>query len=153
VGKGSGSGSIGVIGTSDINNAVGVLGVSASPTGFGMYARNNAGGRAFFAEGDVAQSPGNGGLVKAMVYVNTNGTMAHCYNGVTNVSTGNCGFSITVAASRVFDIEFNFSVVDRFYLIQPVTTPNVISAGIGIVTATKLRATIQADIPFQVLVF
>ncbi len=52
-GKGSGSGSIGVIGEANLNNAVGVFGVTASPTGFGIYARNTGGGRALFAEGNV----------------------------------------------------------------------------------------------------
>lgn len=54
-GNGFVSGNFGVIGESNPGDATGVFGVSTSPTGFGMYARNNFGGRAIFAEGNVAQ--------------------------------------------------------------------------------------------------
>ncbi len=53
-GKGLGSGSIGVIGESNINNAVGVYGVSASPSGFGGYFRNTGGGKSLLAEGTAS---------------------------------------------------------------------------------------------------
>lgn len=53
-GKGLGSGSIGVIGESNINNAVGVYGVSASPSGFGGYFRNTGGGKSLIAEGTAS---------------------------------------------------------------------------------------------------
>lgn len=53
-GIGTGSGSIGVIGQSNLGTAVGVFGTSTSSTGFGIYARNtSSGGRAIFAEGNV----------------------------------------------------------------------------------------------------
>ena len=116
-GKGTGSGSIGVIGEANIANAVGVYGVSTSPTGFGMYATNNSGGRAIYAEGNVAQSRDKGGLVKAMIYVNQNGTILRCYNGITNVSTGNCGFVIShsvFTTQGVYGVNFGFQVDDRF---------------------------------------
>jgi hypothetical protein len=53
-GVGTGSGSIGVIGESNLDNAVGVYGVSASPAGFGGYFRNTGGGKSLIAEGAVS---------------------------------------------------------------------------------------------------
>jgi hypothetical protein len=115
-GKGTGSGSIGVIGEANVNNAVGVFGVSTSPTGFGIYARNNSGGRAIFAEGNVAQNLNSNGLVKAMLAVNADGTIARCYNGVTNSSSGNCGFTISTSSliPGRYNIAFGFQVDNRF---------------------------------------
>lgn len=53
-GKGIGSGSIGVIGEANLDNAVGVFGVTASPGGFGGYFRNTGGGKSLIAEGTVS---------------------------------------------------------------------------------------------------
>ena len=113
-GKGTGSGSIGVIGESNIANAVGVFGVSTSPGGVGVYARNNSGGRAIVAEGNVAQSLSSNGLVKAMIEVYYNGLISSCYNGITNSSSGNCGFIITQPLTGVYRINYGFPVANRF---------------------------------------
>ena len=115
-GKGTGSGSIGVIGESNTANAVGVFGVSTSSAGVAVYARNNFGGRAVFAEGNVAQALNSNGLVKAMLYVNGDGTIVRCYNGITNSSTGNCGFSVLkrTFSNGLYDINFGFQVNNRF---------------------------------------
>jgi hypothetical protein len=115
-GKGTGSGSIGVIGESNIGNGTGVYGVSTSPTGFGMYATNNSGGRAIFADGNVAQNLNANGLVKAMIVVEgfPYATIVRCYNGITNSSAGNCGFTLTYPLSGVRRIDFGFPVSARF---------------------------------------
>lgn len=113
-GKGTGSGSIGVIGESNLDNAVGVFGVSTSPGGVGVYARNNSGGRAVFAEGNVAQDLASNGLVKAMLNVQADGTILRCYNGITNSFSGNCGFVITQPRNGIFRIDFGFLVSNRF---------------------------------------
>ncbi|NOT61561.1 MAG: hypothetical protein HOP19_15195 [Acidobacteria bacterium] len=132
-GKGTGSGSIGVIGESNLGSGVGVLGVSTSPTGFGMYARNNFGGRAIFAEGDVAQSRASNGLVKAMLYVNpflpADRYIVRCYNGVTGASTGNCGFTVTRSFSYPghYTVTFGFQVDDRFVSVTPHESNNNVS--------------------------
>jgi hypothetical protein len=157
-GKGTGSGSIGVIGESNLNNAVGVFGVSTSSTGFGMYARNNAGGRAIYADGNVAQTLSSNGLVKAMISINPGGTIARCYNSVTNTATGNCGFSV-VARTSAYDIDFGFQVNNRFFFVAPIYTNNLIIGNIGILSANVLRANLEAidgtfpDVPVQVFVF
>ncbi len=115
-GKGTGSGSIGVIGESNIANAVGVFGVSTSPGGVGVYARNFSGGRAIFAEGNVAQSLSSNGLIKAMISVDSGGSINSCYNGITNSSSGNCGFIITrpLGDVGIYRINFSFPITGRF---------------------------------------
>ena len=50
--------------------------------------------------GNLSQTRDKGGAVKAMLFVNQNGTIARCYNGVTDSSTGGCGFSVTRAGTR-----------------------------------------------------
>lgn len=115
-GKGIGSGSIGVIGESNLDNAVGVFGVSTSPGGVGVYARNLSAGRAIFAEGNVAQDLSSYGVVKAMLFVGLTGTIIRCYNGITNSSTGDCGFTITqpFGNTGVVRIDLGFPVSNRF---------------------------------------
>ncbi|HEY0461798.1 MAG TPA: hypothetical protein VGC97_21885 [Pyrinomonadaceae bacterium] len=104
----------GVAGRSRANT--GVYGEGTSSVGVGVYARNLFGGRAFFAEGNAAQSLSSNGLVKAMLFVEADATIIRCYNGVTNSSTGNCGFSISKAASSYL-INFGFQVNNRFAVV------------------------------------
>lgn len=119
-GKGTGSGGVGVTGEANVANAVGVLGVSASAGGFGLYARNTGGGFGIYSENNVAQNRDKGGLVKAMIFVNQDGTIARCYNGITGASTGNCGFSVTkTTVPGDYLIDFGFQVTDRFCSVTP----------------------------------
>ncbi|MCM3870545.1 MAG: hypothetical protein ND895_07630 [Pyrinomonadaceae bacterium] len=158
-GRGTGSGSIGVIGEANVNNATGVFGVSTSPTGFGMYARNNFGGRAIYAEGNAGQNLTSNGFVKAMVYVNADGTIARCYNGVSNVSTGNCGFTVVRSNSSRFTVDFGFQVSDRFFLMLPIQVGDLIIGNSQVVSTTVLGASLQAQngsfpsVAFQLFVF
>jgi hypothetical protein len=72
--------------------------------------------------GDANQSRDKGGFAKAMIYVNPDGTIARCYNGITDSSTGNCGFSITEpinAGHSMYRIDFGFRVNDRFIVVTP----------------------------------
>jgi len=96
--------------------AVGVFGVSANAAGVGVYARNLSGGQALFVDGSAGQARGQGGLVKAMIYVQQDGTILRCYNGITNSSTGSCGFTISkhLGGPGEYDINFGFQVDDRF---------------------------------------
>jgi len=114
-GKGWGSGGIGVLGEANVNNAVGVLGLSASAQGVALYARNTGGGYGIYSEGNVAQNLNRGGLVKAMIYVHSSGAIYRCYNGAANSSGGNCGFTIdALGGYGVFRINLGFRVDDRF---------------------------------------
>jgi hypothetical protein len=65
--------------------------------------------------GNASQSRDKGGWAKALLYINQNGTIARCYNGLTGASTGNCGFSVTRVSSGVYDVNFGFQVDDRFF--------------------------------------
>jgi hypothetical protein len=66
------------------------------------------------AGGDVYQARDKGGWVKAMIYVNANGTIARCYNGQTGSSTGNCGFQVNHDGVGDYNVLFGFQVTDRF---------------------------------------
>lgn len=117
------SGGIGIIGEANNGSATGVFGVSTSPTGFGMYARNNFGGRAIFAEGNVAQGLTSNGLVKAMIVIGkipgNNAGIIRCYNGITNSSTGNCGgFIVTEPLFGVYRIDYGFDISNRFFSVS-----------------------------------
>jgi len=120
-GKGLGSGGVGVTGEANVANAVGVLGVTSSASGFALYARNTSSGFGLYSENNVAQNRDKSGFVKAMVFVNQDGTIARCYNGITGASTGNCGFSITKSNFLAGDyvIDFGFKVDDRFLSVTP----------------------------------
>ncbi len=73
--------------------------------------------------GNLSQTRDKGGAVKAMIYVNQNGTIARCYNATTDSSTGGCGFTVVrpiVASHNVYRIDFGFQVTDRFITVTPV---------------------------------
>lgn len=57
------------------------------------------------------------GVAKAMISVRNDGTITSCYNGMTNSSSGNCGFIVTTPLgpfAGVYRINFGFSVANRF---------------------------------------
>lgn len=66
--------------------------------------------------GNALQSLSANGFVKAMIYVSGTGSILSCYNGVTGVSTGNCGFNVQEAPGLVgvYNIDFGFAVAGRF---------------------------------------
>jgi hypothetical protein len=72
--------------------------------------------------GHISQSRDQGGIVKAMAYVNGDGTLSRCYNGVTGSSSGNCGLTVSRAPPPLdlpgtYRVDFNFPVNDRFLAI------------------------------------
>jgi hypothetical protein len=114
----------GVYGKATGSGGTGVIGESTSTTGVAVYARNNSGGRAMYAEGNVAQDIASNGLVKAMITVDSGGTITNCYNGIMNSSTGNCGFTITQPLGGVFRINYGFPVANRFVSVTCVYNSN-----------------------------
>lgn len=72
-------------------------------------------------QGDTGpQGPAGSGGAKAMVFVNGDGTILRCYNGVTGATTGNCGFTVSrgvVPAGR-YSVDFGFNVSNRFYSVS-----------------------------------
>lgn len=71
-------------------------------------------------DGNARQLSTSNGIIKAMLYVRPNPsgnpTIVRCYNGITNSSTGNCGFTIEAIASLtgVYLIDFGFNITSRF---------------------------------------
>lgn len=64
--------------------------------------------------GNATQFADANGLVKATLEVNAEGLITRCYNGITNSSTGNCGFTVTSPLFGVKRINFGFPVSGRF---------------------------------------
>ncbi len=79
-------------------------GTTGSPANYVMVINDN---------GNITQPINNNGLVKAMVMSSGDGIL-RCYNGITNSSTGNCGFTLTQPLIGVTRINFGFPVSGRF---------------------------------------
>lgn len=95
------------------------LGTTTSPANYDMEITDT---------GNVTQPINNNGLVKAMIHADRNGGIISCYNGITNTSAGNCGFTITKPAGPgIYRIDFGFPVSARFVSITPeyATTCNI----------------------------
>ena len=100
-------------------NGSGVFGESTGASGVGVYGNAPGGGYAMFANGNTGQARDKGGFVKAMAYINRDGTIGRCYNGLTGSSNGNCGFAATNILLGLYTVDFGFQVNDRFYSITP----------------------------------
>ncbi|MBS1786105.1 MAG: hypothetical protein JST85_00180 [Acidobacteria bacterium] len=108
-----------VIGYSSAPGFAAVYGENISnSTGYGVYGKGTS-GYAMYAEGNAGQSRNKGGLVKAMIYVDpflpASQYIVRCYNGITNSSTGNCGFSMVRDFIGTYRINFGFQISDRFF--------------------------------------
>ena len=65
------------------------------------------------ATGNASQSRNKGGWVKAMIHIDSDGSILRCYNGLTGSSINPCGFSV-VTLGGFFSVNFGFQVNDRF---------------------------------------
>lgn len=122
--QGVSTNNIGVVGASTSN--IGVYGTSTGASGYGLYGKNLS-GMALGVEGNATQNRDKGGLVKAMIYVNDDGTVARCYNsqrfdgGASLPPSGNTGCGFSVGRSYFNDepfqthVIFDFQVSDRFW--------------------------------------
>ena len=183
-GRATSASGIGVTGQADLGSGYGVYGTSASATGqgvhgdttgaggYGVYAKNNS-GTALGVEGHAQQSLEKGGLVKAMLYVNADGTVNRCFNsqrldggdGAPPSGTAGCGFAVTHTTPGYYHINFGFDVSHRFYAVTPQTggAVNIIAnyyfVGnvnfIGVVTAIPDVDwnVSQANNPFMIIVY
>lgn len=75
------------------------------------------------ATGDTGpQGPAGPGGAKAMAFINGDGTMIRCYNGVTGSTSGNCGFTVgrntSYGPSGAYLINFGFDISNRFYAVS-----------------------------------
>jgi hypothetical protein len=77
--------------------------------------------------GGANQARDKGGFVKAMVFVNQDGTIARCYNGITDSSSGITAIHDISPGS--YFVTFNFQVNDRFVSVTP-RTPFAIHTGV-----------------------
>ncbi len=69
----------------------------------------------FYMQGNVTQDLGSYGSPKAMVYLNGNGTIVRCFNGLTASTTGGCGFgSGRVFSEGSYYVNFPFDLNSRF---------------------------------------
>ena len=115
--------------------------------------------------GSLTQPRDKSGMVKAMVYVNGDGVILRCYNGITGASTGNCGFNITKESSSRYFVDFNFQIDDRFLSVSVNNNNNVgiapdagVSFGISSPNDTAFIYTYQvgsgpSDRPFMLIVY
>lgn len=120
-------------GTTNLGTYIG--GSSSGATGgwFGTFSNsslhfftNNSQPRmTILSDGNITQNRTNGGLIKAMLYVNADGTINRCYNGVTGLASGNCGFTIS-GSSGTYTVNFGFQVRDRFLSVAAQGIPGAI---------------------------
>jgi len=71
----------------------------------------------------VMQPRQNGGLAKAMVTVNPNGTIARCFNGLSILAPATCDITVTRTADGRYTVNFHFQVDDRFVVGNAVDNP------------------------------
>lgn len=94
-------------------------------------------GYAFYANGNAGQALDRSGFVKAMLFVDyflpANQRVVRCYNGLTNTSTGDCGFKVKVLNPGEYEVDFGFPVYDRFYSL---TVVSPVSARVGSKSST-----------------
>jgi len=114
------------------------------------------------------QGPAGPGGAIAMVYVNGDGTLLRCFNGMTGATTGNCGFTVSrglVAPSGVYVVDFGFNIVGRFYSVSAQSSGDVsvnyeIAPNFGGATPNQIRVEVRetdgnaaTDRPVMILVF
>jgi hypothetical protein len=100
-------------------------GIFGIPGLFGIYDRTA--GRAAMTidtnglttlDGKVRQGTDGYGLPKAMIYVNGDGTLLRCYNGITGSTTGGCLFSTSRSGTGDYTVNLGFDASTRFILVS-----------------------------------
>ena len=100
--------------------------------------------------GNALQNRDKGGFIKAMLYVNTDGTILRCYNGITGSSAGNCGFTVNRFTAGGYGINFGFQIDDRFLSVtpqyfNPIGQTSVGSAAFILQTSTSVDVRTNTD--------
>lgn len=80
--------------------------------------------------GNAVQDRDKGGMMKAMLSVSSNGTLERCYNGISGVSTGSCGFTVNRFTDGSYEVNFGFQVSDRFISVTAKPLPPSIIGGV-----------------------
>jgi hypothetical protein len=118
-GDGNNNGTFGISGS-----GIGVNGTSTSGTG--VFGHSNT-GYGMVTDGPASQALNQGGWVKAMVHVNTDGNnyfIDRCFNSQLPASIASappCGFSIPAQSNGTFYVNFGFDITQRFVHVQPET--------------------------------
>ena len=112
--------------------------------------------------GNVIQPAAFGGLVKAMALVAQNASIVRCYSAQTDQSSGNCGISIGHPAAGYYDINFGFSIQDRYILTESIDSfatggCNIATIGaqtpVGNVVRIEVGCGSYLDSAFMIFVF
>jgi hypothetical protein len=158
-----------VEGISGKNTASGVYGQNNS-AGFGVAGRSANGtgvmgdstsGWAMQAFGNVTQTRGQSGFVKAMAYVNpfASDPIGRCFNSqrlATQATSGDCGITFTFAGAGQSILQFNFPVDDRFVSASlgcSICTVGAVATGPNDVTVWTRASTDQSFIAEDFTVF
>ena len=89
------------------------IGTSNNFNGNELYFTNENTGNIRMAikpNGNMTQDVPGYGLPKAMLYIDENGAIIRCYNGITGLSSGNCGFTVSRPGSGQVNVDFGFEV-------------------------------------------
>lgn len=92
-------------------------------------------------EGSVTQNRDKGGFVKALVYLNGDGTIIRCFNSFNSSTSGGCGFTsgrASAGTSGFYFVDFGFPVNDRFWSL---TVTSVTVGGAAVTASTAAFAT------------
>jgi hypothetical protein len=105
------------------NNAIALGGVPSS--GWAQLNVINTGDLrttgALAITGNAFQPITSNGFIKAMLQVGPQGTILHCFNGVSNLSSGDCGFILTQPIGNfggIYRINFGFPISGRFVAVS-----------------------------------
>ncbi len=126
--QGTASSSTGYGGYFENRNGVGVYGKANSTAGIGVYAKNDLGvalraesitGTAIFAQGDVEQTLGGNGLVKAALLVDCGDTNSDIHQHFDNVSASGYMSVADGDAPGKCTVTLSFDLNDRFIMASP----------------------------------
>ncbi len=112
-----------------------ISGKALATGGIGVYAEADLTGRALHAQGSATQSAADGGLAKALLFVDHEGMIVRCHNGVSGLSLrggstrSGCDFSVGRTRGPhglgespdyvEYILYFPFPVVDRYAVVTP----------------------------------
>ena len=99
--------------------------------------------------GNVAQNRDKNGLVKAMAFIDANGNILRCFNGITGSSNGSCGFTVFVSSGGFgYTIDLGFQADDRFVSVTPLEAVSVnIIATFDFISGSPNKVRVRTAVP------
>ena len=97
-------------------------------------------GGPIYLQGQMTQDHGSYGLPKALVYLNANGTINRCYNGLNGATTSGCGLSVVRIGAGHYQVTFPFDISSRFFAVtaQQGCCPGLISVSYNVFGTTVM---------------